>query len=170
MPQVYWQQFTWEAFATLTTGILAVAAAYRVGRKQADIQLRQAKIQESALRSDLFERRYKVFEKAEQFIREIIQHADDPTAQTQQEFLVAMGEARFLFSPKVRGELEEIWKRWAGFHALKVTMNHLHRTEGHYGDGNPERERIELDWFVQRSSALPNVFDELQLGGVLIQD
>ena len=161
---VDWHAFDWQSFSTLMTGGLAVLAAYVVGRRQTEIQSRQANIQEAALRSDLFDRRYKVFERAEQFLREILQHADDPSPETQRDFVVAMGESRFLFGRPVRDGLDVIWKRWAGFHALKVTMNHLFERQGHYGEGNPEKERVELEWFMEQFSSLPHLFDELQLG------
>ena len=43
-------------------------------------------------------------------------------------------------------------------------MNHLFETQGHYGDGNPEREGVEFEWFSERFSSLPQLFDELNLG------
>lgn len=160
-------QVDWQAVAILVTGLLAVGAAYFVGQRQAEIQSHQADIQEAALRSDLFDRRYKVFEAAEQFLREIIQHADDPSPETQRAFVVVIGESRFLFLPPVRDGLDEIWKKWTAFHVLKVTMRHLFQTEQHYGDGNPEKEGVALAWFAERFSTLPELFDELKLGGVL---
>ena len=165
-----WCAFDWQSFATLVSGLAAVSAAFWVGLRQADIQKRQTKIQETALRSDLFDRRFKVFERAEQFLREIIQHADDPSQETQREFQMAMGESRFLFKQDVRLGLKEIWDKWAGFHALKMNMKHSFLTTGHYGDGNTERDAIALTWFFDRFTNLSELFDELMLGGEISQD
>jgi hypothetical protein len=153
---INWRAFDWQSFATLTTGFFAVVAAYLIGHRQTDIQRRQAKIQEAALRWDLFDRRYKVFERSEQFLREIVQHANDPSPETQRDFVLAMGESRFLFEPKVREGLDEIWTNWAQYHALRVTMKHLFQTEHHYGDGNPEKDRKALEWFMSRFTSLPD--------------
>ena len=38
-PMIDWHAFSWEAFATLMTGVLAVGAAYAVGRRQLSIRL-----------------------------------------------------------------------------------------------------------------------------------
>jgi hypothetical protein len=149
---IEWSAFDWPSFATLMTGGFAVLAAYLVGRRQTDIQSRQADIQEAMLRSDLFDRRYNVFERAERFIREILQKADDPSPETQREFLIAMGEARFLFSPKVREGLDEIWR--------KQTQHHLHRVTAEH-----EKEHVVFQWLAARFTNLPELFDEMKLDG-----
>ena len=105
--QIDWQAFDWQSFATLTTGVLAVAAAFIIGRRQVDIQHRQTAIQEAALRLDLFDRRYKVFERTAQFLREISQ-TDGPSPDTTREFVDASGTSGFLFGPAVQDSLHEI--------------------------------------------------------------
>ncbi len=82
---------------------------------------------------------------------------------------MAVGESRFLFQLAVREGLDEIWKKWAVFHALKVTMKHSIDTKGHYGEGDPEKEGEALKWFFARFTSLPDMFDELKLGGLLPQ-
>jgi hypothetical protein len=64
-----WAAFSWEAFATLATGVLAVSGAVVIGVLQVGIQARQSAIlerqvglHELKLRSDLFERRFRVYE------------------------------------------------------------------------------------------------------------
>ena len=99
---IAWHEFDWQSFATLATGLSAVIAATLVGLRQTDIQHRQTKVQEDALRLELFEKRYLVFQKAEQFLREIVQEANDPKIETQHNFRVAIGESRFLFKPEVK--------------------------------------------------------------------
>jgi hypothetical protein len=167
---IAWYDFSWEAFATLFTGLAAVLAAFAVGWRQgsiqkiqAEIQKRQTELQEFELRSDLFDRRYRVFEKVERFLAEILQNADDPKPETQREYCIAIGEARFLFKPHVHDGLQEILGRWARFHALKVTMKHSFDAHGHYGDGNPDKECKAMLWFSERFTSLPDLFDELRL-------
>lgn len=148
---IYWCAFDWQSFSTLMTGGLAVLAAFVVGLKQTGIQHRQTKIQEAMLRSDLFDRRYKVFERAEQFIREILQSADDPSPEAQRDFIIAIGESRFLFEPRVKDGLDEIYGKWADFHALKAS------------EQNPKNELIAQKWFYERFRSLPDLFDEMKL-------
>lgn len=164
---IAWCSFTWEAFATLVTGVLAVGAAYWVGRRQTEIQNRQANIQEAGLRSDLFDRRYRVFERTEQFIREIIQ-SDEPSPGTQRDFVLAIGESRFLFNESVKSGLDEIWKNSVEFHALNKVMEQSYLTQGHYGDGNPEKRCVASVWFGERFFTLPDMFEELRLGTHLL--
>ena len=163
---IAWHEFDWQSFATLATGLSAVIAATLVGLRQTDIQHRQTKVQEDALRLELFEKRYLVFQKAEQFLREIVQEANDPKIETQHNFRVAIGESRFLFKPEVKEGLNEIWLKWSEFHVLKRTMNHTFETQGHYGAGNPEKESVALIWLLERMTSLPDLFQELKLGDI----
>ena len=66
---IYWTAFKWEAFATLMTGFIAVAATWSVGRRQIDIlgkqnsDAREASnrdfaIREQSFRIDLLNHRY----------------------------------------------------------------------------------------------------------------
>lgn len=98
---------------------------------------------------------------------EILQTARPPSNETEREFIVAKGQARFLFAVRVQGGLDDIWRKSVEFQALKATMSHTFNTQGHYGDGNPERERVALEWFIERFRTLPDLFDELKLSGAI---
>lgn len=50
MVEIFWQEFSWEAFATLSTGLATVAAAGVLGARQISIARRQTEI--SAAQSD----------------------------------------------------------------------------------------------------------------------
>ncbi|MBA4163506.1 MAG: hypothetical protein C0510_02555 [Erythrobacter sp.] len=163
-----WDAFSWEAFATLVTGVVAVAAAFVVGRRQLTIHEQQTRLQELELRSDLFDRRYAVYEKVRQFLLYIMQHAQYPELELEQSFLTAMGESKFLFGDKVQGALQEIWKRALAYRVLKVEMARIYQAEGHYGDGNPQREFDATSWLSSQFRALPDLFDELKLSGRLL--
>lgn len=163
-----WSAFTWDAFATLATGGAAVVAAYKVGKRQIDIQARQTSLQEIALRSSLFDKRYQVFENSRAFLGYILREAEAPDAETERQFMVAIGESRFLFEPAVHDSLDEIWKKSIDYHALKQTMASSFHQHGHYGDGNPAREHEMFSWFSEKFKALPNIFHQLNLGNDLV--
>jgi hypothetical protein len=54
---IYWSLFSWEAFATLLTGVLAVGAASWVGWNQLQLQKRQTRLIENDLKIQLLEKR-----------------------------------------------------------------------------------------------------------------
>lgn len=163
---IAWCDFTWEAFATLITGLSAVIGAIFIGfrqveiqRHQTEIQLRQTRLQEAELRADLFDRRYRVFERAEKFLAEILRRGDDPSPETQAEFSVATGEARFLFGPDVTDGLDEIWTQWSQYHLNLV----VERSGNPPEEGYPQKQMQLWQWFVERFKSLPELFDELRL-------
>jgi hypothetical protein len=165
---INWHAFSWEAFATLMTGILAVGAAFAVGRRQLSIQEKQASLQELELRSDLFDRRYAVYDNVRKFLLHIIRDAQYPSSEIERDFLMAMGEAKFLFGNKVQAALQEMWERVGNYRVLKMEMERIYQDEGHYGDGNPKREHDLFIWISGRFSDLPDIFEELKLSGQLM--
>lgn len=60
---------SWEAFATLITGILAVGAAVWVGLKQQKITAQQLENERLSLRLELFEKRYEFYDVLTRYIR-----------------------------------------------------------------------------------------------------
>jgi hypothetical protein len=166
MPLIAWTDFSWEAFATLTTGAMAVAGAVWVGLRQTTISDRQtkilhsqAKVAELTLRHELFERRLKVYQMVEGFLAFIMRTATFPEEQMF-DLPRAMAQSKFVFRPEVHDNIQEIWKRSLTFRTLKVTMQTTFDAEGHYGEGNPQREEDHLEWFYDRLRSLPDVFGE----------
>lgn len=137
IPEMKFAYLSWEAFATMITGALAVYAAWRVGLRQVEIQGRQAKIQERLaaieerkLRSDLFDRRIAVYEAASKWFAYFLTTgqvagrptraqktmnmvSDKPRAIPGMEvsiaYLDAMLMSRFLFQPHVERALKAAW-------------------------------------------------------------
>ena len=165
---VDWCAFTWEAFATLVTGFLAVCGAFLIGIRQMKIQEKQVELQDLALRSDLFERRYSVYERVRQFTIYSMRLVENQDRETEQQFLAAMGEAKFLFDDAVVSGVDEIWAKKCELDALMGDMKHIYEIQGHYGDGNPKRKHDALIWFDQRLTSLPQLFHEMKLGGKLV--
>lgn len=161
---ICWSCFTWDAFATLLTGVLAVAGAVWVGLRQTKILDRQTRLADLTFKSDLFEKRAAVFEATAEFLAEILRQAAYPDRDREVAFIHAMGQARFLFGAGVHDGLEEIRKRALNLAALKREMESTFAREGHYGDGNPDREYELLRWFDERFRTLTDLFgDALRL-------
>lgn len=117
MSSIDWSAFTWEAFATLVTGLAAVCGATAIGfrqirtqteiangqadiaRRQSDIMGRQteimgfqAEVERATLRASIFDRRLLVHKSISDFIRVIFQCRFDDSAifsQTVENLLIA---------------------------------------------------------------------------------
>ena len=165
---IAWSSFSWEAFATLVTGLAAVVAAFVLGRTQIAIQKKQTDIQAQSLRSDLFDRRYDVFDRTEKFIFKIVNSADYPPRETEWDFFLAMGQARFLFSKEVVSGLEEIRKNCSSYQASNSMMDRKQKITGRFDEEDVKRETDARSWFSERLKSLPELFDEMKLGGQLV--
>lgn len=121
---------SWEAFATLLTGALAVGAALLVGLRQTDIQTKQVLIQnrladleEFKLKEALFDARYAVYNGARMWLLATVQAGTPPYSikdlkgetkaaefKWANDFLDALDRSRFLFRPSVRAELVKMYE------------------------------------------------------------
>jgi hypothetical protein len=168
---IQWEAFSWEAFSTLVTGLAAVLAAWSIGKrqvgiaeKQADILKRQVLLDEFKLRTDLFERRFAVYDATRNYLSLLLRDADRPDQEPMVRFLLGMDQARFLFKDEVHARLDDLWKRCNRFYASKANAQHLYRTEGHYGEANIEHEYEFLGWASELNVNLADLFgDELRL-------
>ncbi len=144
MPPMIFDYMSWEAFATLLTGVLAVTAALIVGTKQTQIQTKQVLIQnrladleEFKLRQALFEERYKVYNASRKWLVATLKYGRPPyptndlsEAQRElehklaDEFFDALDRSRFLFPPGVR---EVLFKMWSAGKDLTHSDNTLER-------------------------------------------
>lgn len=136
IPDMKLAYLTWEAFATLVTGVAAVCAAYLIGRaqvgiasrqteiltEQAAIQKRLADLEELKLRQALFDDRFDVYEATRAFLSHIVAHASVPglsmtenqslrqeNIDLQQRFMEQVDRSTFLFRPSVKRSLYELW-------------------------------------------------------------
>lgn len=113
-----WLGFTWQAFATLSTGAMAVGSALFVGlkqvgiaqrqvgiaEKQAEIQRQQAETAQMTLREKLFERRFELFCDMEKAFDDAQKDHPNPFEMTPERSRVVLS-ARFLFPENVREAL-----------------------------------------------------------------
>ena len=168
---IIWTDFDWQSFATLATGALAVGGAVIVGKRQLKIAeqqnsilAKQTELAELTLRHELFDRRAAIYEAASDYLGAIIIHAAPPDSDTDHAFISAKRQARLIFRPQVYLELDQIWKRGCDFRALYMVSRATYDREGHYGDGNPEREAAMLKKFHQDIEGLVDLFgDEMRL-------
>jgi hypothetical protein len=169
-----------EAIATLLTGITAVGGAVYVGVKQARIQSRQASISdrqtkildrqialaELALRKDLFDERFAVYEATQKLLMQAMREGgwvawNDPVLTP---FFIAKDKAKFLFRPAVSEGLQEIWEKVNAGTAIHKVMTSTYEREGHYGENNPDRQHAITVWLDDRLRNLSDLFgSELRL-------
>jgi len=165
-----WTAFTWEAFATLATGLAAVIAAFVVGLRQAAISQRQALIldrqvalAETALRGELYDRRIAIY---------------DAVAESIERFLDDIREGRPLDSDgsnlgpvAMRSRLlfhHEVPERIADIHCHMQVMAERQEVLSRHDHTVDEERKVQAErigWLLDRYEALPDLFWELRLGG-----
>ncbi len=137
-----------------------------IADRQSRILEKQVHLEELKLRSELFERRFAVYEATRSFCSAIIRHADEPEQKVQREFLIALEQSKFLFRPSAHDDLKDLWKRSCSFFATKSVMKHKYETTRDYGQDNIEREHAYLNWLTERFDSLSDLFgDEAKLSG-----
>jgi hypothetical protein len=168
---IYWDQFTWEAFATLAAGASAVAGAVTVGLRQVGIAERQIAIlerqvalDELKVRGELFDRRWLVYCATRDFVLEVTRLAARPSSDVQNQFAAALQDAPFLFGEEAISKLQEIWKRSLLFFAIQKGSAHMLATTGAYTSKHIDKENEYLLWLAEIAQDLGAVFgDELKL-------
>jgi hypothetical protein len=169
---IAWTDFTWEAFATLATGALAVGAAVLVGLRQAKISdqqriilAQQVELDAFRLRHELFERRFAIYEDTQRYISSIFKDGDAPSDRIQNAYLGTVDKAKFLFKPSVCGDLDEIWKKSQRLFQLKRQFAHaVHGDEEAHQKAAAEEAEL-LNWLFSRLAKLSEIFgDEIKLG------
>lgn len=165
---IYWDAFTWQAFATLVAGGAAVAGAVYISRRQtaitarqADIQAKQVELQSLQLRANLFDRRIKVYDATFEWLRVIAaegympgEHGrtTDAAREVEHAFYRAIYASKLLFNKNVYDKLEALRKR-----AIEWTQ--LKRNDEHAKAGAIYEELLRL------TENLDDFFgDELKLG------
>lgn len=185
---IYWDSLSWEAFMTLLVGIAAVAGAVYVGRKQikiqkaqADIQRQQTELQQLELRRLLFDLRRPVYEATREWLVFILQTGHIPNrrhdrqgdrnapafiaeserqATLERDFLGAVENSRFVFSPHVYAALEQFWIQGNEMQFHRVSQGPRNADRSKHID---EEHRIAM-WFAEALRDLSAVFgDELKI-------
>ena len=164
MCSVAWCSFSWEAFATLTTGLLAVGGAIVIAKlqmhiltrqteiadRQTDIAAGQAELERVKLRSELFDRRAKV-------VHAFNADGHIPLDERNTNFREAIAIADFLFRPAVAARLR-VW------HDLGL-RHHLHRTRNDHDAAHAVALQI-----LTASNEVTQLFEpEMRLGEALPQ-
>jgi hypothetical protein len=171
---IAWREFSWEAFATLVAGILAVIAAGVIGWRQSQISKRQAEILDGQLqlerqrhKAELFEKRFAVYEATRKILQNLMKHANEPEDEFKRAYLVAIDQSKFLFRHDVYESLDRLWRDICMFSANKAQMTHNFETIGTYGQAEIDRNQAYLLAFMNQLDNLSDLFgDELRLGAL----
>lgn len=159
---VDWSSFSWEAFATLATGLAAVIAAVVVAKRQLRIIDRQALLQELELRNALFDRRAQAYNSIRRYIGHIVYSgsAKRPDFDIYVPFHEAVESIRFLFSTRLHLEITALAKFVSDLLDHAEYASHpdlLFGSEQHQiAQADLQRRMIELR---RRYDALPAMFE-----------
>lgn len=129
---VVWCSFSWEAFATIFTGLAAVGGAYLIARLQLRNMDHQTTVERLKLRRDTFELRWEVYRATADWLRAWFQEGDRPTGEVDSNFLWAIEKSKFLFRPEVARQLN-------AWHTDAVTIHALGRRMERVDDAEVER-------------------------------
>lgn len=148
----------WEALATFSAGLAAVAGAIYVGRKQTDIQSRQVALEDLKIKSDLFDKRFATYEATADLLTHVGQYMDDPHRVKLGDWLLKYRESQFLFNQPVYNELTEILEKATAYkvNSLKMAANFAHT--GSYGEGLPAKELELMTWLATRLTTVHEIF------------
>jgi hypothetical protein len=163
---VDWCSFTWEAFATLATGLAAVFAAYLVGRKQSQIQADQLEIERLALKSSLFDRRFEIYTITEAFVEGVVSGNGHLPPSANGAFWSGRRKSRFVFRKTVFDGLDEIYVK--AVELERVTIENTSAMQSK----KPKAELLELKakkeelnaWFRVKREDFHDLFEEMHLG------
>lgn len=136
---------SWEAFATLFTGVLAVVAAFVVGLRQQKITERQTEFERQRLRYDLYDRRYKIYDRTRSVLGQILFPRSHIDADAYFEFREVIRGAKFVFDDDMGRFLDLIWV------SIDQTTTHLDdgrivRVTDLLVDGKRHFDRLEQSW------------------------
>lgn len=130
IPPMKFDYLTWEAFATLITGCLAVYAAYRIGVRQTNIVARQTDIQRLALNASLFDKRMVIVDAFAKH-KNALTWKPEEIESTRIKMAELSGEVPFLFPAEV---MEIYSEAWAHSTKLGSYLTTLRETEDHNKD------------------------------------
>ena len=155
---INWSQFSWEAFATLVTGALAVAAAWWVGRNQIKIQHRQIKLIENDLKIQLLETRTDCVNDMREIYHAWMQNAK-LTLEEMYKFHKLLERAQLLFPPQISKKLDQAVTAtfWAERHMHRAFDIDISR------DQAKAHEKLEMSWVEEDKvmKLMPELLNEL---------
>lgn len=166
-----WAYFSWEAFATLATGLAAVVAAYLIGRRQSAILVRQTDLQAQIAReaqaierlkikTDLFTHRMTVYEDVRVWLAGLVMSGNQVDNDAQRAMLAAIDRSQFLFHRVVTERLRNLYNDAFVHGAMKEIRKYETATPN-------DLKRADDAWarLVASSDRLFELFgDELRLG------
>jgi DNA repair exonuclease SbcCD ATPase subunit len=172
-------EIVWQAWATLAAGLIAVAGAVIIAKKQleitsrqvetsnrqAEIQAGQLQLQQLSLKVAIFERRMRVFETALRYVARIQSNPSPVTQDETRDFYIAVSEARFLFTTPVYSKLKEWSQKCA---ALQEARSRSPKNEEEKVK-NAEEITSLIGWLNERAGTFSGIFkDEIAVSDISI--
>lgn len=158
MCPIDWCAFTWEAFATLVTGVAVVGGAYVVGARQTKILDRQVALEEHKARADLFETRFAVYRQVREAMSLAITPEDGLWRPPEPMFEEAFDRARFLFRQEVIEALEAVRISLEAVRVARIKCAMAMKDTR--VDPSPHQEALAAarDHLIEQRQSLPELF------------
>ena len=143
MCSVLWSAFTWEAFATLFTGLAAVVGAVYIGH-------RQLRISELTVRTELFDKRFEYYKLFEKYLSAVRSTEGEISLELQNEFLAESRKAELIFPTKITPEIDEIWNKGFEYKDLQEDLASQDSAKSDAARGRRKEIRADLDAAYKR--------------------
>lgn len=149
----------WEAVATFTAGIAAVAGAVVIGFRQAAILDRQVEIEQLKVKSDLFDKRFATYEATADFLTHINTYMEDPNRVKLGDWLLKYRESQFLFRPSVYVQLNEILNQATKYQLNRNSMAARDAEGLPRIPGSTKSEMELMVWLHTRLTTIHEIFE-----------
>ncbi|MDP1642615.1 MAG: hypothetical protein Q8L59_10565 [Phenylobacterium sp.] len=156
-PPIDLASFSWEALATLVTGLAAVTAAAWVGRRQTAILASQAAVQRYDLIAKLFELRSAAYYDVRSHLSWVVAHSARPDAEQNAAFARAVERCRFLFPEALYEHVRDIDRRLDVYQRAHASVERRERRGEEFGD-TLEKEGDLFAEIATLLRELPDVF------------
>jgi hypothetical protein len=149
----------WDAIATIVAGLIAVYAAYRVGKRQLAITERQNRVAEMALKAELFDRRFAIYDTAMTLLDDVLTPPSIPTDRAKfVRLMEAVHSSRFLFDDlKIHETLLEIQEKAFSNYSLRTTLRLMDPTNPNYQERNIQFHESHK-WLAEKQQTLHEIF------------
>lgn len=149
----------WEAVATFTAGIAAVAGAVVIGFRQAAILDRQVEIEQLKVKTDLFDKRFSTYVATADFLTHVHPYMEDPTKAKVHDWLLKCRESQFLFDAPVYENLREVFDKANEYYANHTFMITTFKQTGTYDPERSDREMASMIWLANRLQTVHEIFE-----------
>jgi hypothetical protein len=155
---IHWNQFDWQSFATLITGLSAVCGATLIG-------LKQMRLGEASLKAELFDRRMSCYSAIVQYVEYVLSHDVDEVKSPKdypKSYINQYSSAVFLFSESTMNVIREIDYKGNRYVTAVKLIHDAREFSEMFSEGELDKLKLEAEefrtWFLYNKYSLYKTF------------